>query len=142
MRMHDYKAFRWVLEHKAVPNTNVMLAVWHEQWEECISDTFEQAQHLIKPQETSVQNVGSNPVITATFEIRTRPHRPHGFALDVCIVALGSLLAGNYHVPTAVSSAVYSNHMLNSRQQAASSASTRPCHATHIVLLCSMHVCV
>lgn len=77
--------------------TNDMLAVWHDQWEECLGDDFEQAQQLVKLQEGRVQSVVTNPAIAAyQFQIRTRrPGRPPAPGLAIARdLLLGFLLAG------------------------------------------------
>ena len=74
-----------------------MLAVWREQWEQCLGDDYEQAQQLVKPQETRVQTVASNPAI-ATYQFQIRARRrdrpiPDGLAIARDLL-LGFVLAG------------------------------------------------
>ena len=50
-----------------------MLAVWQEQWEECLGDNFEPAQQLSEAQEISVQAPANAPVMASyQFQIRAR----------------------------------------------------------------------
>lgn len=73
-----------------------MLAVWLEQWEECLGDDFEEAQQLTKPKVASAQNTGSSPEIAAfQVQIRRGPRRPRNFGAHFGDIALACLLAGN-----------------------------------------------
>ena len=94
--MQDRMSLTWLMQHKALLDTNGMLAVWLEQWEQCLGDDFEEAQQLTKLQDKSVQTVEISPTIAAfQVQIRTRPRRPHNFTGDLCAFALGFLLAGS-----------------------------------------------
>ena len=108
------------MQHKALLDTSDMLAVWLEQWEECLGDDFEEAKQLTKAQDKSLQIVESSAAIAAfQVQIRTRPRRPNNFARDFCAFALGFLLAGS--VLQQLLTFLCSSHMLKSRQQAGSS---------------------
>lgn len=77
-------------------DTNDVLAVWLEQWEECLGDDFEEAQQLTKPMAANAQNTASSPEIAAfQVQIRRGPRRPRSFGANLGAIALGSLLAGN-----------------------------------------------
>ena len=52
-----------------------MLAVWQEQWIECLGNHFEPAQQLSEAQETRVQAPGS-ALVMASYQFQIRARQP------------------------------------------------------------------